>query len=248
MAAGQVREERWLEDQRAVARRFFEPRLQDIGLSVGQIEASDLKGLHDALERVDDAIRRPEQFGVLSLKMTADIGLVVAAARQEAHVEIGILPLLLERKQIILDRLRELTNAKGVSNLRDLIVDISDPTLRTRLEVELTELESESQRLRAEKAEVRVAQEQASQVSVTELEEKRFELERLERRSAVWQSFLERESVATIIGAVLLLALVTALVVAMFTKTVVPDLLSNAFLIILGYFFGQASTRRSVTS
>jgi uncharacterized membrane protein len=50
---------------------------------------------------------------------------------------------------------------------------------------------------------------------------------------------------ATLIGAVLLVVLTVVLVIAMFTRTTVPELISNAFLIILGYFFGQASSGKA---
>lgn len=234
-----------LEDQLETARRFFEPRLTELGLSVSQINALDVVGLRNALERVNDAIKHPEQFGVLNLKVTANVGVVVTKATQDAHMAVGILPILLERKQLILDRLRDLSSSERVSNLQELVGSIPDISLRSNLETQLASLEAESQRLRAEKAEVQAAQEEASLTTVSLIEQKRFELERLERRSAVWRAFLERESVATVLGAILLLALVITLIVAMFTKTTVPDLVSNAFLIILGYFFGQASARRS---
>ena len=73
--------------------------------------------------------------------------------------------------------------------------------------------------------------------------EARLEMERTERRAAVRQQFLARESVATIVGGFLLLVLSTALIVAMFTATAVPTILSNGFFIILGYFFGQTAGR-----
>ena len=47
----------------------------------------------------------------------------------------------------------------------------------------------------------------------------RLEVELQERRSEIWLSFLQRVSVASITGAILLLGLGVALVVAMFTHT-----------------------------
>jgi len=48
---------------------------------------------------------------------------------------------------------------------------------------------------------------------------------------------------ASLIGGILLLAFGVALIVAMFTDTAVADILGNAFLLVLGYFFGQSTTR-----
>jgi hypothetical protein len=47
------------------------------------------------------------------------------------------------------------------------------------------------------------------------------------------------------VGAALLVVLAATIIVAMFMKIEVSTLLSNSFLIILGYFFGQSTERRS---
>jgi len=70
-----------------------------------------------------------------------------------------------------------------------------------------------------------------------------LQVELQERKSAIYRSFLERESVASVVGALLLLGLGAALIVAMFTHTVTTEVVTNSFLLVLGYFFGQATTR-----
>ena len=66
------------------------------------------------------------------------------------------------------------------------------------------------------------------------------------------KAWFERESVASIVGAFLLLALGISLIVAMFIGTSPTEVVTSAFLLILGYFFGQtaarARTRRNGTS
>jgi len=72
----------------------------------------------------------------------------------------------------------------------------------------------------------------------------RLNAEIFERRSKVWFSLLERESAATILGGVLLLIILVAHVTAIFSKFSIPEILNNAFLIILGYFFGQSTNKK----
>ena len=86
----------------------FEPQLKRLGLSVELIDLQDLDQLNLSLLKVNDAISHPESFGTLKIMISADAGLVLAKAPQEAHMEIGILPLLLERKSLILNRIRTL--------------------------------------------------------------------------------------------------------------------------------------------
>ncbi len=76
----------------------------------------------------------------------------------------------------------------------------------------------------------------------------RLRVELQERRSEIYRRFLQRESVASIIGAFLLLALGVALIIGMFTETAPTEVVTNAFLLILGYFFGQATGRTEVAS
>lgn len=65
----------------------------------------------------------------------------------------------------------------------------------------------------------------------------------IRRRWEVRKAMLEREPAAVLVGGLLLLGIAGALVVAMFTHTTVPEILSSGFLLILGFFFGQNSTR-----
>jgi hypothetical protein len=74
----------------------------------------------------------------------------------------------------------------------------------------------------------------------------KLEVDLQERRTAIRQSWLARESIASIVGAILLLLLAGTLIVAMFTGTTVVDVIANSFLLILGYFFGQSVGRDSV--
>ncbi|WP_280400900.1 hypothetical protein [Nocardia carnea] len=62
-----------------------------------------------------------------------------------------------------------------------------------------------------------------------------------ERRSRMRWSLVQREPIAVLIGAFLLVGFSIVMVVAMFTETQVPDLVMNLILLILGFFFGQSA-------
>lgn len=78
-----------------------------------------------------------------------------------------------------------------------------------------------------------------------ELAQRKVEL--LERKSKVWRTFIGRETVATIIGGMLLLVLAGSLIIAMFIGTEISEIVTNSFLVLLGYFFGQSTARVSQT-
>jgi hypothetical protein len=122
---------------RAEAQRFFDAQLERIGLSEAQIESQDITELEDSLARVDDALRSPESFGVLKLSVSANAAVFIVKSDTASHIEVGVVPLLLERKKMIVDRLRLLRKQRPISTLTELINSVSDSGLRDQLRTEL---------------------------------------------------------------------------------------------------------------
>jgi hypothetical protein len=104
------------------ALRVFEPKLRALNLGLDQIDKQALLELEESLERIDDAMRHPEQFGTIRLKMTADAGVVVARSTSEAQFEVGIYPFLLQRKVRVLDRIKSLRPVGRLADLRQQII------------------------------------------------------------------------------------------------------------------------------
>ena len=219
----------------------MQPRLAAIGLSADQVKNQSLDELNQSLDRLNDAINKPESFGFLRMNFDAGVGLVIA--RTSAQVEIGILPLLLERKKLVVDRIADLRKAIKIDSLRGLIGAVPDEALKTRLQHEVSDLEESSRKLKQQSTEIERAQQELKASS--DIEITRLRLEVFERRSKVWRSFLERESVATLVGGILLLVIGAAILVSMFLRLTISDIVSNTFLLILGYFFGQSTSKSS---
>jgi hypothetical protein len=68
-------------------------------------------------------------------------------------------------------------------------------------------------------------------------------MEQSRNRANILSQYLQKDLVATTVGAILLIILVMAYAMAMFLDVESPDILNNAFLLILGYFFGQAASK-----
>jgi len=218
---------------------FFEFQLKELGLAKNQIEDQSLDELQQSLETVNGALKHPESFGTLRLKITAEVGVILTSSKSDTHFERGILQLLLSRKKLILEKIRTLSTNEKIESIQDLIDQVGDENLKVKLNQEVTDLRNEAQRLREQSKEV--DQEQAQEAIKTQIDFERLKIELFERRTKVWFSLLERESAATIIGGILLLIIILAHVIAIFSKFSIPEILNNAFLIILGYFFGQST-------
>jgi hypothetical protein len=224
-------------------RRYFEPQLARLGLSVEQIEGQDLDQLNESLIRVDDAIANPESFGTLKLRVLADANILLATAQQEAHMEIGILPLLFERKSLMLSRIKKLVGERKIDSLKDLVATVADPQLRTRIESEVSTLAEQSRQLAEQES--AVAHAQAEQIAKRDKVLAKLRAELFERRLRAWTGFFAKESMATYVGAFLLIVLTFVQVAAMFAGSAYKsEIVNNAFLLLMGYFFGQSVASR----
>jgi hypothetical protein len=142
---------------------FFEPKLTKIGLSKSQIEAQNLDELKISLETANNALQYPEQFGILKVEVSLERGQLIAVitrSNSEFTYEIGILPILLDRKRQILERISILEGEQKVASLRDLVKSIKDLNTRSNLEKELDGLEVNTKELSNKLENIRQQKEQ----------------------------------------------------------------------------------------
>ncbi|WP_194829606.1 hypothetical protein [Nocardia sp. XZ_19_231] len=132
-----------------------------------------------------------------------------------------------------IDRYRTLKQQEQMAEIKDAVEEkVADPDVRRELSDLVAQIGRQQQVL-ADRI-----QAQAS-ADADDLKRINFMKQRWEARKAM----LEREPAAVLVGAILLLGIAVALIVAMFTNTTVPDIIASGFLLILGFFFGQNSTR-----
>jgi Fe2+ transport system protein B len=221
-----------------IARKYFDTILKPLGLTENQILEKDLPELKKSLTSINDLIDKHQSFPSIKLKMTSSARIVITTASQEAHFEIGILPVLLERKKLIIERLRSFESKQAIKSIKDLIDQVQDPDLKLKLDKELGELNSKSQELR----------EEAKKLEKLQMDEKitaeervlKMQLALSENKKEYLKMFLEKQSMATIVGAILLILITLSLIIGVLFQGQPTDMLNNALLVLLGYFFGQA--------
>lgn len=144
------------------AETFFEPKLRALGLAVDQIEQQDVERLEGSLARINEAMQHPEQFGTFHLKVTTNLAVVLTTATSEALTEVGILPILLVRKALILDRIKLLRPLDQIAALRQEVAKrVEDPAVRAELlrvlDAQQVDQKAQSQRLATEANQVESA-------------------------------------------------------------------------------------------
>ncbi|MEY9913608.1 hypothetical protein ABIA35_009881 [Catenulispora sp. MAP12-49] len=65
------------------------------------------------------------------------------------------------------------------------------------------------------------------------------------QRSDMFKSWFNRETIASAVGPIVMISLAGSLIVAMFTHTAIVPVVSDSFLLIRGYFFGNATSREA---
>lgn len=145
----------------------------------------------------------------------------------------------LKLKQEILVRIEVLTQQKASRNINSLraLAEQSDVAVRDKMLVELNALEENAKQGEAAK----------QQSTELEIEQRKMQMQldaeerRVKTRMRYFDRFLERESAATILGAIILIILTLALLAAMYTQDRAREIVYSGFLILLGYFFGQTA-------
>ncbi|MFE3052265.1 hypothetical protein [Nocardia sp. NPDC059239] len=126
-----------------------------------------------------------------------------------------------------------------VAKVKDTLnVHVTDPEARQELAEQLLEM----QHLQTAEQDARIkveAAKYARDMQKADLQERRWKM---------WWNLLQREPVAVLIGAMVLVMFSVVLIVAMWTHTAVPEVMVNMLLLILGFFFGQTTSGRDKAS
>jgi hypothetical protein len=224
----------------------------------GQARSSD--DLADSLTRLDQLLEDPSVLPPLWIDMSTDLPAIFVDEESAPDQASKVTPenLLAGRQSQILRLLKRANkNAKDDLLSRKKNEESLGIGEMQRIDGELKRLDGDAERLEKDRNEANALNNQRGldrelqiQWLRAEIEENksRFDLEREETRAQIknriWQTRLGRDSIAAIVGGVLLIALATAAIVAMFTDTEMTDVVQNSFLLILGYFFGAAVGRR----
>lgn len=199
----------------------LEQRLETLGLGRNQIENYEtVEELENSLERLNECLNEinPSPFTLSGVFYSKYIN---------------------ERKKLILDRICLL---KG-EQIKAVVDDTSERHSREEIKNEVDNLLSEIEETKKKSKEIDGEQKELELKIWLSQEEMR--IKQRESISRTWLSFLEKESMASILGGFLLLSILIAQLVSLFQKLEVPDILNNSFLVILGYFFGQSTAKNS---
>ena len=204
------------------SQRKINSRLMDLGLSKAQISQQSLKELNQSLNRIDSCIAQPKSF--LKQKFLDTVN-------PETDFKLNILPILLARREFILETFDELVGKMKNSDLRRLSKRISDTNVKSSIEKIFYDLQRKDSILKKEHQKI-----EKLRLSIYSEQQKFSSIfkELTEKRNKTSKYFQSSDYMTTLIMGILLILTI------LFT---VPDILNSAFFIILGFFFGQGIGR-----
>jgi len=143
-----------------------------------------------------------------------------------------------------LDSVRELIikidQTKTVENINTIVSSITNEDIKAKLEEEFKELKEQI------KSSLENTVEKPTDLYLIrdETELRKGKMEMMDKWSEIILKFIDRESVASIVGSLLLLIIGVCLVVVMFRHEQPLKIIESAFLLILGYFFGHSKNNK----
>lgn len=229
------------------AYNIFETKLDNLGYSIEELSILNKEDLKERLSTINDLLSnkdKMEQLGSITYSRGVDFEL--NGKEQPDLVGLGytINKNLIDRKKLILDLIKTKSQNEKFDSLEDLIAGVEDQSLKEKIKSEIKEFQKQTKEL-DNQAKALSEEEQNLQSSKQQLEISKSKLEILEKKSQIWLTILAKESIASIIGAILLVIIAVCLIVTMFLGIENTKIIESAFLLILGYFFGHAIAKKN---
>ena len=225
----------------------WESELAGKRLSETDIDAQSSADLANSLTRLDELLD-PSLLPPLWIDISSDPPTTFTNEGSAPDQAIKVTPtsLLLGRRSQILRELKRANEAAKVEMSRKLAEKSSDDPEIPSIDAELERLDEEKARFEKLRNEGNARSAQRDFTLEMQALQLQADIDERERRTRadIWLARLSRDSIAAFVGGVLLISFAAAVIVAMFIDTRITDVVQNSFLLILGFFFGAAVTRR----
>ena len=208
----------------------LENRLIELELGKDQISNKNLKEIGKSLAQIDGYITSP--------KSRLDIQL----NDSETDFKKDVLPILIDRKKLTLDRFNELVSKRKYYNIMKLLQEIADGGIRNSIEKIINELHAKDKILKKEYQKLEQLSLSINGEQQQDLKDVSEEIHKkepiIEKREKPKKSGRVLNFLGVLIMGLLLICLTLFIALAPFYNMRVPNILNSAFFILLGFFMG----------
>lgn len=210
-----------------------------LNISQTDLDKFSIKDLRSELQKIDEFLNDPNDEKVYTYLIKQDFIFEDLINFDLTRISYNTGQYLIEKKREIIDLIREKEEEQKIESISELIKTIPEKDIQQKIKQELKELGEQSNKFKIEDKKLD-AEEEKFKSEQRQLELQQSKLEIFDKKSQVWLRIFGKESIASILGGFLLLVMSISFIAAMFTGTEVSNIVESAFLLILGYFFGQS--------
>jgi len=218
----------------------FQVVLGTYNLDWESVERMDLDALKAAKLRMEELFLKQDFLKVNEIYYKRGADFNIKGNEQINGIRFSIFYQYKKLHNYITKRIKEIEQSQSVESIEKLVEEIKDTDLKGRFEEQLIELKDTNKRLEAELISLNEKKGLVSE----EIEYSKHKTEMMEKKYNIFLKFLDKESVASLVGAILLLLMGISLIIMMFYEINPIQIVQSAFLLILGYFFGHSKNNK----
>ena len=212
--------------------------LQRRGFDVQTTHDDDILTLREKLNKINILLNDDEFLKSKTHEFTSKNDFSLKESNSNTiTIRYTILHFLTAAKDYIQEKINQLEQSTSVKSIKELVDELPENEIKNNLKTEIEELE-------VKKKELLIIRDEERNRLNDEIEIGRHKAEIFAKRSDIFLKFLDRESIASIIGSILLLLMGICLLIMMFRQEEPIKIVESAFLLILGYFFGHSKNNK----
>ncbi|MGE8533139.1 MAG: hypothetical protein ACN6OJ_00980 [Chryseobacterium sp.] len=221
-----------------IAEESFKKTLLRKGLDVNNIEDDNLENLKNKDKISTYLLNDFSLFQDDNLSFNSpDHFEIINSEFEHSRISFSLRSYLRRIHELIQERINVLEQTNKVESIKNLVGNLPENDIKDKLKIEIEELE-------AKKRELQTIKDEEKEKLSDEIQLGKHKTDMFVKKTDVFLKFLDRESVASIVGSLLLLTMGICLIVVMFRHEEPLKIIESAFLLILGYFFGHSKNNK----
>ncbi|CAI8913662.1 putative DUF2203 domain-containing protein [Chryseobacterium sp. IT-36CA2] len=227
---------------RLLAQKKFSEKIKALGVDKDSLSNLDVEILKQKKDAIWTLIKSETFIKENSWSFKEGVDYTVEEpANQRKYAVVGFTFTIQEQLNTILryinEKISEEEQTKIIDSIKNIIEDLPNEELRKKIDAGFEDLKEQTKKFED------ILKETDNKFPTNEIEIRRYELELFDKKTEIWLKILAKESIASILGGILLIVLTICLICIMFLKREPIKIVETAFLLILGYFFGQSTSK-----
>lgn len=226
----------------------FNHVLQRKGLDLMLLESLNLEQLKEKKFLISRLIMSKDFLSDNELYYKNDVNFTLVQERPKfAGFKFHMESKLLEMLDFVNNKIRQIEQGEKVKSIEDLVNSMPDSDVKGTILNEIKDLKQKNEELE-ELKKLQLESSNGNTKFASDIEFEKHKADLFDKKTETWLKILGKESIASILGGFLLFILTVCIIWMMFIEKEPIKIVETAFLLILGYFFGQSNSKNKSAS